>query len=128
MVLGDNIRKSRKAKGWSQRELAEHTATDTSYINRVETGKINPSIAVLERIAGALECSLDELVKGVEKAEVEIRDKGLADRVRLIDSLDEEDRHALVHMIDTMLTKKRMRELLGGSLAPTGTEGARRAG
>lgn len=128
MVLGDNIRKSRKAKGWSQRELAEHTETDTSYINRVETGKINPSIAVLERIAGALERSLDELVRGVEKTEVEIRDKGLAERVRLIDSLDEEDRHALVHMIDTMLTKKRMRELLGGPLAPTGTEGARRAG
>lgn len=127
MALGDNVRKSRKSKGWSQRELAERTDTDTSYINRVETGKVNPSVAVLERIAVALECSLDQLVKGTEEPEVEIRDKGLADRVRLIDSLDEEDRHALVHMIDTMLTKKRMRELLDGQLAPTGTEGARKA-
>lgn len=128
MVLGDTIRRSRKAKGWSQRELAEHTETDTSCINRVEWGKINPSSAVLERIAGALECSLDGLVRGAEKAEVEIRDKALAERVRLSDSLDEEDRHAVVHMIDTMLTKKRMRELLGEPLAPTGTEGAGRAG
>ena len=37
MSLGDNIRRIRKAKGWSQRVLAERICTDASYINRIET-------------------------------------------------------------------------------------------
>jgi len=116
MSLGANIRRARKARGWTQKELAERVESDASYMNRIETGKANPSIAVLARIAEALEVSLDELVKGRgDGPEVHIQDTGLLERMRLIDSLDEQDRGALVHMIDTMLTKKRMRELLDGS-------------
>ncbi len=115
MTLCDNIRKARKAKGWSQRVLAEKIDSDTSYINRVETGKLNPSIAALTRIADVLEQSLDQLVKNSENdPEVHIRDKSLADRMRLVDALDEDDRNALIHMIDTMLTKQRMKELVVG--------------
>ena len=115
MTLGYNIRKARKAKGWSQRVLAENIDSDTSYINRIETGKLNPSIAALTRVANALERTLDQLVKSSEdEPEVNIRDKSLAERVRLVDSLDEDDRNALIHMIDTMLTKQRMKELVVG--------------
>lgn len=113
MALGENIRKTRKAKGLTQRDLADQIKSDASYINRLETGRVNPSIAVLERIANRLECSLDQLVRGKDtEPEVNIRDKALAERIRLIDALEEKDRNALMHMIDTMLTKKRMRELL----------------
>ena len=52
---------------------------------------------------------------------VHIRDKGLFDRMRLIDSLKESDRNELIHIIDSMPTKKRMRELLDGKLLQ-GTE------
>jgi len=115
MSLEDNIRKARKAKGWSQRVLAEKIDSDTSYINRIETGKLNPSIAALTRIADALERTIDQLVKnGDDEHEVHIRDKTLAERMRLIDSLDEDDRNTLIHMIDTMLTKQRMKELIVG--------------
>lgn len=115
MTLGDNIRKARKEKGWSQRILAEKIDSDTSYINRIETNKLNPSIAALTKVADALERTLDQLVKNSEdEPEVCIRDKSLAERMRLVDSLDEDDRNALIHMIDTMLTKQRMRELVAG--------------
>ena len=114
MSLGDNIRRIRKAKGWSQRFLAERIGTDASYINRIKTGKINPSVATIEPIADCLECSIDYLVKGKDDPEVNISDKNLVERVQLIDTLEEEDRKALMHMIDTMLTKKRMRDLLEG--------------
>jgi len=116
MSLGENIRKARKGKGLTQRKLAEEVGSDPSYINRLEADKVNPSVAVLERIATALGCSLDSLVRGSEDPEVHIRDRSLAERIHLLDSLDEEDRSALIHMIDTMLTKKRMRELLDGGV------------
>ncbi|MFZ2633124.1 MAG: helix-turn-helix domain-containing protein [Desulfosalsimonadaceae bacterium] len=115
MTLADNIRKARKAKGWSQRTLGEKIESDTSYINRIETGKLNPSIAALIRIADALERTLDQLVKdGDEAADVHIRDKSLTERMRLIDALEETDRNMLIHMMDTMLTKQRMKELIVG--------------
>jgi transcriptional regulator with XRE-family HTH domain len=95
--------------------LAEKIDSDTSYINRVETGKLNPSIADRTRIADVLEQSLDQLVKKSENdPEMHIRDKSLADRMRLVDALDEDDRNALIHMIDTMLTKQRLEELVVG--------------
>ena len=79
MPLGDNIRKERKEKGWSQRVLAERVDSDASYINRIETGKLNPSIAALLRIADALERIIDQLVKNEENdAEVHILNKSLA--------------------------------------------------
>lgn len=118
MTLGDNIREARKAKGWSQWTLAEKIDSDTSYINRIETDKLNPSIAALTRIADALERTLDQLVKNSEAgSEVHIRDKSLSERMRLVDALDEDDRNALIHMIDTMLTKQRMKELIVGKEA-----------
>ena len=117
MSLGENIRTVRKQKGWSQRELAERIESDASYINRMETGKLNPSIAALERVADALECSIDRLVKGKLKAvEIQIRDKDLSERIRLLDSLEDDDRKAITHIIDALLTKKRIRELLNGNI------------
>ncbi len=117
MTIGEKIREARKSKGWSQRLLAQRIDSDASYINRIETGKLNPSVVGLQRIADALECSLDQLVRGKDNdPEVHIRDKGVLERMRLIDSLEEADRNALIHIIDSMLTKQRMRELLDGKL------------
>jgi len=115
MSLGENVRTVRKQKGWTQRELAERVKSDASYINRIETGKLNPSIGALERIADALECSIDRLVKGqLKAAEIQIRDKDLSERMKLLDSLEDDDRKAMTHIIDALLTKKRIRELLDG--------------
>jgi len=115
VALGNNIKEARKRRGWTQRDLAEQIGSDPSYVNRVETGKINPTVAVAERLADALGCTLDYLVKGPE-SEADIRDKRLSEKIRLIDDLDEDDRSALLHMIDTMLAKKQIREVLDGKL------------
>lgn len=114
MSIGENIRKYRKEKGLSQKNVAERINSDSSYINRIETGKLNPSIAAVDRIAVALECTIDQLVKGKDEAEVHIKDKTLAERVRLLDAMDEDDRKAITHLIDALLTKKKIRELIDG--------------
>lgn len=44
--------------------------------------------------------------------EVRIEDKSLLERVKLIDSLEEEDKTALIRVIDSMLTKKRILHLI----------------
>jgi transcriptional regulator with XRE-family HTH domain len=114
MKLEENIKKLRKRKNWSQTELAAQIGTHLSHINRIETGKYRPSLPVLIKLAEALEVSLDVLVNGGEDniKEVKIEDKSLAQRVKLMDTLDEEDKKALVRVIDSMLTKKKIYQFI----------------
>lgn len=60
--LGKRIVKLRLQKGWSQADLAKACFKDPQSIERVENGKINPSIYYLHEIANVLEIKLSELV------------------------------------------------------------------
>lgn len=52
--LAREIRALREARGLSQRELAELVGTTQSAIARLEGGHVSPSLATLDRVAGAL--------------------------------------------------------------------------
>jgi putative transcriptional regulator len=60
--LGDNISRIRQEKGLSQSELALRCDKDRQSLNRLEKGKINPSIFYLLEIATELDVELRELV------------------------------------------------------------------
>ena len=64
-VLGKRIEYLRKSKGWSQLELALESEVNKNYLCDLEKGRRNPSLEILERIADALNISLEELFKGV---------------------------------------------------------------
>lgn len=61
--LGQNIRKIRLAKGMTQGDLCRKLEVDRGYMSNVETGKKNPTLATIERIAKALNVSIEELMK-----------------------------------------------------------------
>ena len=61
--LGENIRKIRLAKGMTQGDLCRKLEVDRGYMSNVESGKKNPTLATIERIAKALGVSTDELLK-----------------------------------------------------------------
>jgi transcriptional regulator with XRE-family HTH domain len=54
-VFMSNMRKYRKLAGLTQEKLAEICDTDSCYVRQIETGRRFPSLAYIERIAGALE-------------------------------------------------------------------------
>lgn len=56
--IAEQVVAQRKARGLSQRELAELTGTTQSAIARLESGGRPPRIDTLLRIANALDCSL----------------------------------------------------------------------
>jgi len=114
MALHDNIKQLRKKKGWSQTELAEKISSHLSHVNRIETGKYKPSVDVLVRLADVFDVSLDALVRDseVEIQEVTVENKELAQRIKLLDSLEPEDRQALFRVIDSMLTKQKILKLI----------------
>lgn len=61
--LGAKIRDTRIAKGLTQAQLAHTINKDQQSVQRLETGKINPSIYYLVEVAKGLGINLTELVK-----------------------------------------------------------------
>ena len=64
--LGMRIRYLRKQKGMSQLDLALESDINKNYISDLERGSRNPSLLILERIAKALDVSLENLFQGIE--------------------------------------------------------------
>lgn len=67
MNVGKRISDLRKERGYSQEQLAELTDIHRVLIGKYETGKNEPSIQSLSRIADALNVSTDELLCRTDK-------------------------------------------------------------
>lgn len=57
------IRTLREAKGWTQGMLAGKLGVTESTVCNYEKGKREPDIETLKKLAAALGCTIDELVK-----------------------------------------------------------------
>jgi transcriptional regulator with XRE-family HTH domain len=64
--FGKHLRKLRMSKGLSMSEFARACYIENSNIARIESGRINPSLFVLKKLAVGLEISLAELLKGFD--------------------------------------------------------------
>lgn len=56
--LGQQIRRQRKALGWSQKQLADHASTDARQISRIETAAHEPKLSLLLTVIAALDLDL----------------------------------------------------------------------
>jgi transcriptional regulator with XRE-family HTH domain len=114
MRLADKIKRLRKERGWSQAELAERLGVHDGHISRIETGKYQPSVDVLWKLARTLEVSADYLLdeEAGEFAPISTEGKPLAERLRLLEALDETEKAAVVTIIDALLTKKKVVDLV----------------
>jgi transcriptional regulator with XRE-family HTH domain len=54
--VGENIRQTRKEKGYSQEGLALSAKLDRSYVGRIERGEANITLDILYQIARAMDC------------------------------------------------------------------------
>ena len=61
--LAANMKKIRARKHMSQGDICRALGVDRAYISTIESGKQNPTLSTIERIAKALGVSVDELLK-----------------------------------------------------------------
>jgi transcriptional regulator with XRE-family HTH domain len=61
-TVAENVRKRRKAAGFSQEELGFEAGLDRTYISQVERKQRNVTIVVLARLAGALKTTPAQLL------------------------------------------------------------------
>ena len=113
MILGDLLKKTREAKDLSQKEVAAILNMPQSQYSRIESGKTDPSFTTLERIATALGVTLAELFE-VDNllADVNSYDKSLIEKMKLLDTLDDNEKKSLFNIIDSLIAKKRLKDNL----------------
>lgn len=65
--LGDNIRKARKQRGYSQEAFADMAGFSRSYITEIETGKRNISVLNLVKILETLKVDSSEIIEPLKR-------------------------------------------------------------
>lgn len=62
-IVGANVRRLRIERKLTQEQLAHDAEIDLTYLGGIERGRRNPSVAVLGRVAAALDCLPSELLQ-----------------------------------------------------------------
>lgn len=60
--LGENVRKIRELKGFSQQNLADEIKVDQKTISRIEKGDLSPKFETLVAISKALSINISQLL------------------------------------------------------------------
>ena len=99
--LGSRIIELRKAKNWSQSQLADKVGVSYAQIGRYETKDSQPPAAVLKKIADALDTTVDFLINGntEDKAKASLVDAEVIRYFKEVDTLPQEDKSALLRVI-----------------------------
>jgi transcriptional regulator with XRE-family HTH domain len=61
--IGRNVKQRRTSRGWTQQVLADRVGTSRIYVAQIEGGARDISLAMLERVAKALQVKPAELLK-----------------------------------------------------------------
>jgi transcriptional regulator with XRE-family HTH domain len=62
-ALAANVRRLRRAKEWSQDQLAGAIGVEQNAISLIENGRSNPTLMIVEAIANALDANTTDLLE-----------------------------------------------------------------
>ena len=68
VVFGRRLRELRVARGLTQQQLAAMIESNHPFISNMERGLTLPGLAMLVRLAGALDCRIVDLVKVLDES------------------------------------------------------------
>lgn len=113
-LFAERLRELRERRGLTQARLAELLEVSPRVYNRWETGAAAPRLDTVVRIADLLEVSLDELVGRAKPQETEFRihNPKLHKLYREIDGLSDEAQQALIVVLDSLVKRSRMGQVL----------------
>ena len=62
-IFADNLKQARRAKGWSQEELAHQAEIDRTYVSALERRVYSASIDVVDRLAQVMGLTAADLLR-----------------------------------------------------------------
>lgn len=115
MAFGDKIKALRKEKGWTQDDLSQKIGGDARQISRYENGKFMPSAEVIIKIAQVFDASIDFLLlDDAPRRPLIAKDNILGEKYPELESLTEEDKNSLRHIIDALVARNKIRKIASG--------------
>lgn len=110
MSFGENLRRLRRDKGWSQAELASKAGIKTSHISTMETSdEGDPKLSTIYKLINAFGCSPNALLQ--DEAEVGLQ--GILEAtLERASKLDEYDKRVIVEIVDHYCIAKGMQEMM----------------
>ncbi|QXF32717.1 hypothetical protein CE143_05705 [Photorhabdus luminescens] len=111
-LFAKRLKEAREARKMTQARLAELLNVDRRVYNRWERGASVPQLDAVVRIAQVLQSSLDALVGLEPMTPPQIHNPRLQALVTQMDSLSDEDQQALIVLMDSLLKRSKMTQLL----------------
>ena len=99
----------RKARGWSQPELAKLIGTSGAIVGRYERGEMTPTVGVAQKLADALGVTLDYLVADKDSPNT-LQDKALLARWQELESLPRDEQERILFVIDSLVRDAKARQ------------------
>ncbi len=97
MALGDNIKRLRRDKQWTQGDLAEESGIKVGHISKLERNESDPKLETLMKLMSALECSPNALLLDVQGTPLD----GLMEMVfERVQKLPDQEKNHLLDVID----------------------------
>lgn len=100
MKIGSTITLLRKENKLSREDLGKMAGTSGAVIGRYERNEITPSVEIANKIALALDVSLDYLVGNNS---VMVKDKKILERIETIASMPNNEQLQLFNVIDALI-------------------------
>ncbi|MFN7550502.1 MAG: helix-turn-helix domain-containing protein [Pseudomonadota bacterium] len=111
-AFGARLKALRKAKRWSQKELAGKVDIRFQQLNKYESGLNVPPADMLVKLADALATSVDYLLTGNASDESPLANSRLFKRFQHVEALSADDQETVIKIIDAMLAKQRVESAL----------------
>lgn len=100
MNFANRLKTVREERNLKREDVAKKLGTSPAIIGRYERGERTPSIEIAQKIAEALEVSLDYLVGDTS---VLIKDKTMLYRLEVLQKVRPEYKDRILYMLDLML-------------------------
>ena len=99
------------------KEVISAAGMGAAMYSRIETGKTEPSLSTLEKIAAAFGVKLSDFFDDdYTPPEISSYDAALTEKVKMIESLSEEEKKAVYSIVDAFIGKKKLKDVLSGVL------------
>ena len=112
-MIAENLKKLRKERGWTQKDLESLTGIAQRNISTYEAGKLKPSGRTLTRFAEAFQVSVEDLVGDTPTEPIlALSDGELLSMFREVEKLPELEKSRLKWVISLALRQNRIQEMM----------------
>ncbi|ANN28807.1 helix-turn-helix domain-containing protein [Vibrio vulnificus] len=109
MSIGENLKRLRRDKGWTQGELADNCGIRLGQISKIERNETDPKLSTIYAITKALDCTPNALLMDVSKTSIDALMEIALERVQ---KLPETDKEHLLAVIDKYCIAKSLQHLI----------------